>query len=393
MKPDRLTTASIETKLIHADRHLNSTSAVSPPICQTATFRAHSAEDFAHRSDEPRHPEFYARYGNPTSSQVESVLAALEGAESALVTASGMSAVSTAVLTIVGQGSHVVAQTNHYGATITLLQKLLPKFGVAVTQVDQRDAAAFERALKPNTKLILVETPSNPVMALTDLRAVASLGKARGITTLVDSTFATPINQRPLDLGCDLVFHSATKYFGGHSDLLAGVVMGSKDWITQIWNTHIVLGGVLGPFNSWLMLRGLRTLALRIRQHNQNAMALAEFLEGHRAVKAVHYPGLKSYSQHDLARNQMLGFGGMLSFEVHGGTEGANRFLDRLRLASHATSLGGVETLAVNAASNFAHYMSVEEAARLGIVPGLIRVSVGLEGQNDLMADFDQALG
>jgi cystathionine beta-lyase/cystathionine gamma-synthase len=169
--------------------------------------------------------------------------------------------------------------------------------------------------------------------------------------------------------------------------------MGSKDWITQIWNTHIVLGGVLGPFNSWLMLRGLRTLALRIRQHNQNAMALAEFLEGHRAVKAVHYPGLKSYSQHDLARNQMLGFGGMLSFEVHGGTEGANRFLDRLRLASHATSLGGVETLAVNAASNFAHYMSVEEAARLGIVPGLIRVSVGLEGQNDLMADFDQALG
>jgi methionine-gamma-lyase len=293
---------------------------------------------------------------------------------------------------VVDQGDHVVAQSNHYGATVTLLQQLLPRFGVQVTQVDQRDASAFERALRPNTKLILAESPSNPVIGLTDLRAIAALARSRGITTLVDSTFATPINQRPLELGCDLVFHSATKYFGGHSDVLAGVLMGSKEWIDKLWSTHIVLGAVLGPFDAWLVLRGLRTLALRVRQHNENAMALAQFLEGHRAVQAVHYPGLKSHPQHELACKQMTGFGGMLSFQVKGGMEAADRFLDRLQLASRATSLGSVETLAVNAATNFLHYMSLEEAARFGIVPGLLRISVGLEGIDDIIADFDQAL-
>jgi methionine-gamma-lyase len=230
------------------------------------------------------------------------------------------------------------------------------------------------------------------VIGLTDLRAIAALARSRGITTLVDSTFATPINQRPLELGCDLVFHSATKYFGGHSDVLAGVLMGSKEWIDKLWSTHIVLGAVLGPFDAWLVLRGLRTLALRVRQHNENAMALAQFLEGHRAVQAVHYPGLKSHPQHELACKQMTGFGGMLSFQVKGGMKAADRFLDRLQLASRATSLGSVETLAVNAATNFLHYMSLEEAARLGIVPGLLRISVGLEGTDDIIADFDQAL-
>lgn len=388
-----LRAASVETRLIHSDRHLNLSSAVAPPIYQTANFRADSVQDFAQRSGEPRHPEYYTRFGNPTLNQVESVLADLEGAESALVTASGMGAVSATVLSIVSQGSHVVAQRNHYGGTVNLLQKMLPRFGVEVTQVDQRDLTAFERALRPNTKLILVESPSNPVMALTDLSAVASLARSRGVTTLVDNTFATPINQRPLDLGCDLVFHSATKYCGGHSDLLAGVVMGSKTWITQIWNTHVMLGAVLGPFDAWLMLRGLRTLALRVRQHNQNAMALAQFLEGHRAVKAVHYPGLKSHPQHELARKQMSGFGGMLSFEVHGGFQASDRVLRSLRLASHAASLGGVETLAVQAAANFLHYMTSEEAESIGIAPGLIRISAGLEGSDDLLADFDQALG
>src|SRR5262249_3606780 len=208
-----------------------------------------------------------------------------------------------------------------------------------------------------------------------------SLGKSRGITTLIDNTFATPINQRPLDLGFDLVFHSATKYFGGHSDLIAGVVMGRKDTITQVWNTHVILGTVLGPFDAWLVLRGLRTLSLRVRQHNENALALAQFLESHRAVKAVYYPGLKSHVQHELARRQMSGFGGMLSFEVNGGYEAAARVLSRLRLASRAASLGGVETLALHAASNFLHYMTLEEAARIGIAPGLLRISRGLEGR------------
>lgn len=392
MKPDYLNGASVETRLIHSDRCCNATSAVAPPIFQTATFRGDSAEDFAHRASDPRHPEFYTRYGNPTVSQAEAVLAALEGAESALMTASGMGAVSATVLSIVSQGSHVLAQTNHYGGTANLLEKVLPKFGVEVTQVDQRDASAFERALRPNTKLILAESPSNPIMALTDLLAVASLGKSRGITTLIDNTFATPINQRPLDLGFDLVFHSATKYFGGHSDLIAGVVMGRKDAITQVWNTHVILGTVLGPFDAWLVLRGLRTLSLRVHRHNENAMALAQFLEGHRGVKAVYYPGLKSHPQHELARRQMSGFGGMLSFELKGGYEAAARVLSRLRLASRAASLGGVETLALHAATNFLHYMTLEEAARIGIAPGLLRISVGLEGRDDLIADFEQAL-
>ena len=383
---------SIETQLIHADRDLNSTSAVVAPIYQTANFRAISGEDFAKRAGEARHSEFYTRYGNPTLSQVESVLAALEGAESALVTGSGMAAVSATVLTIVSKGDHLVAQTNHYGGTTNLLQKLLPRFGVDVTQVDQRDSSAFERAVQPSTKLILIETPSNPVMTLTDVRAIATIAQHHGITTLIDNTFATPLNQRPIDLGIDLVFHSATKYFGGHSDIIAGAVMGRTEWMTKIWNTHVILGAALGPFDAWLMLRGLRTLALRVRKHNENAMALAEALEKHPAVKAVYYPGLKSHPQHDLAKRQMTGFGGMLGFEVKGGYDAANRFLGRLRLGSRAASLGGVETLAVHPASNFLHYMTLEEAAKIGIAPGLLRISVGLEGTEDLIADFEQAL-
>ena len=392
MKPEHLKNTSVETRLIHADRHLNSTSAVVAPIYQTANFRGDSAKDFAQRAGEARHPEFYTRYGNPTLAQVESVLASLEGAESALVTASGMGAASAAILSIVGQGTHIVAQTSHYGGTLNLLKTFVPKFGVEVTHVDQRDTAAFERAIQPNTKLILVETPSNPTMDLTDLRAVAAIAKSKGIVTLMDNTFATPLNQRPIDLGIDLVFHSATKYFGGHSDIIAGAVMGSSEWIMKIWNTHVMLGTALGPFDAWLMLRGLRTLSLRVRQHNENALALAQFLETHKAVKTVHHPGLTSHPQHELARKQMSGFGGMLSFEVQGGYAAADRFLSRLQLASRAASLGGVESLAVHPASNFLHYMTLEEAAKIGIMPGLLRISVGLEGVNDLIADFDQAL-
>jgi cystathionine beta-lyase/cystathionine gamma-synthase len=384
--------ASIETLLIHSDRHLNATSAVVAPIYQTATFRGDSGADFAERAGEARHPEFYTRYGNPNLNQVESVLATLEGAESALVTGSGMGAVSATVLAIVTHGSHVIAQTNHYGGTLNLLQKLLPKFGVEVTQVDQRDASAFERAIRPNTKLILLESPSNPVMMLTDLRAVAAIANSRKIVTLIDNTFATPLNQRPLDMGIDLVFHSATKYFGGHSDLIAGVVMGSTEWITKIWNTHVILGAALGPFDAWLTLRGLRTLSLRVRQHNENAMSLAQALENNPAVKVVYYPGLKSNPQHELACRQMSGFGGMLSFEVKGGYEAADRCLSRLRLPARAASLGGVESLAVHPASNFLHYMTLEEAERIGIARGLLRISVGLEGKDDLIADFEQAL-
>jgi methionine-gamma-lyase len=384
--------AALDTLLIHADRALNPTASVAPPIYQTATFRAESAEDFAMRAGQPRHPQYYTRFANPNHAQVESVLAAAEGAEAALVTASGMAAISTAVLAVVGQGAHIVAQENHYGGTTTLLRDFLPRFGVEATLVDQTDAAAFASAMRPNTKLVIVETPSNPVMKITDLRAVAELAKGHGALTIADNTFATPLNQRPLDLGIDVVFHSATKYFGGHSDLLAGVVMGSASLVEKVWNTSVILGATLGPFDAWLLLRGIRTLSLRVEKHNANALALARFLERHPAVKAVHYPGLRSHPQHELASRQMSGFGGMLSFELKGGYDAASRFLKRVRLASNAASLGGVETLVVSAGANFLHYLTEDEAERLGIPLGLVRVSAGIEAADDLIADFEQAL-
>jgi methionine-gamma-lyase len=384
--------ASPDTISIHSDRDLNPTSSVAPPIYQTANFAARSAEDFDVRSSQPRHPQFYTRYGNPTLQQTERVLASLEGAEAALLTASGMGAVTAAVLSTVSAGAHVVAQTNHYGGTLNLLRDLLPRFGVTVTQVDQRKVADFEKAMRPNTKLVIVESPSNPVMRLTDLSAVAKIARSRGALTLIDNTFATPLNQRPLELGIDLVFHSATKYFGGHSDLIAGVVMGSAELVQKIWETHVIVGAALGPFDAWLLLRGLRTFPIRVRQHNQNALALAKFLEQHSKVKQVHYPGLTSHPQHELARKQMAGFGGMLSIELKGGQAAGERLLSHLKLTVHAASLGAVESLAVLAAANFAHYLTPEQADAIGITAGLVRISVGIEAANELIADFEQAL-
>jgi cystathionine beta-lyase/cystathionine gamma-synthase len=392
IKPNEHRQASLETLLIHVDRELNATSCVAPPIYQTSTFRGQSAEDFAERSVRPRHSEYYTRCGNPTLAQVESVLAAVEGAESALVTASGMGAITVAALSFLGHGAHVVAQTNHYASTHDLLQSFLPRFGIQVTRVDQTSPAEFEKAMQPNTKLLLLESPSNPTLKLTDLRAVGRIARDHGALTLIDNSFATPVNQRPLELGIDLVVHSATKYFGGHSDLIAGVVMGGKTLIEKIWNNHVIVGAVLGPFDAWLLLRGLRTLSLRVRQQNENALGLAQFLAQHPAVKAVHYPGLPSHPQHVLARQQMTGFGGMLSFDLKGGHSAAKQLLNNLRIPSLASSLGGVETLVVHAATNFAHEMTAEHAESIGITPGLVRVSVGVEAKSDLVADFEQAL-
>lgn len=383
---------ALETLLIHGDREWNKTSAITAPIYQTANFAGDSPEDFLERSSRPRHPEFYTRYRNPNAVQVESVLAQLEGTEAALLVGSGMGAITLAVLALIQHGTHVVAQTNHYGGTLTLLRDVLPKFGVTVTQVDQRDTKAFAAAMRRNTRLVMVETPSNPGMRLTDLAAVSKIAKTHGALTIIDGTLATPLNQCPAQFGIDLVVHSATKYFGGHSDVIAGVVLGKSELIDQIWNMHVILGAAIGPLDSWLIMRGLRTLSLRMQRHNNNAMALAKFLEAHPAVRAVHYPGLESHPQHALACRQMTGFGGMLSFEVGGGYDRANAVLRRLKLPKIAASLGGVESLVVYPAANFAHYLDDKESESAGITPGLIRVSVGLEGIDDLIADFDRAL-
>lgn len=390
--PGHFDDARPETIAIHVDKRFNPTSAVSPPIYQSATFRADSNEEFAEMALEPRHDHFYTRYGNPTLTQAGSVIAALEGAEAALLMASGMGAISTSVLTFVGQGDHVVAQQTHYGGTTSLLRDLLPRYGVEVTFVDQAEVAEFEKALRPNTKLICVETPSNPLMRLTDLRAVTGVAKSRAILTLADNTFATPINQRPLELGVDLVVHSGTKYMGGHSDLSAGAVVGEKSLLDRIWNTSLVLGSVLGPFDGWLLLRGLRTLPLRVERHNRSALAVARFLETHSKVARVYYPGLESHPQHELARRQMSGFTGILSFDLKGGLSAAKRLVTGVRLAAYAASVGGAESLIVCPAIMLAHQMSEEQFGRVGVLPGLVRLSVGLEDERDLIRDLEQAL-
>jgi len=383
---------SLASLAIHADETVEAGASVAPPIHQTSTFRAETAEEFAAMATEVRHPRYYTRYGNPTLARAEAVIAALEGAEAALVTASGMGAIATAVLALAGQGDHIVAQRNHYMGTSKLLAEFLPRFGIASTLVDQTDPAAFAAALTPHTRLILVETPANPTLQLTDLRAVADIARRHGILTLADNTFASPVNQRPLDHGIDLVMHSGTKYLGGHHDLIAGVVAGPQHLVERIWDTSLVLGATLGPFDAWLLLRGLRTLPLRVRQHNATAQAVAEFLERHPAIDAVHYPGLPSHPQHALACRQMTGFGGTLSFAVRGGYEATQRFMQRLRLVKQAVSLGGFETLAVHAAAMWAGTLGEEGARQAGVQPNLVRLSTGLEDASDIIADLDQAL-
>src|SRR5680860_119538 len=307
------------TRVIHGDDGIEQVRDIAPPLHLTSTFVAENAGEFAAMATEARHPAYYTRYGNPTVSRAEPVVAGLEGAESALMFATGMGAISTTVLALVKQGDHVVAQKNHYMGSTKLLGELLPKFGVSATLVDQTDSGAFAAAITDQTALIIVETPANPTLQLTDLRAISDLARNRGTITLADNTLASPINQRPLDHGIDLTVHAGTKYLGGHHDLLAGVVAGSKELIDHIWDTSIVIGTTASPFDAWLMLRGMRTLPLRVRQHNETAQAVSEFLHSHNRIEQVFYPGLVSHPQHELAKRQMGGYGGVMSFGVDGG--------------------------------------------------------------------------
>lgn len=392
MKTDGDGAQGLQTKCVHASRELNRTSAISPPIWQTTTFLAESSEHFAALAKSVKPSEFYSRYGNPTHEQVEAVMAALEGGEAAMVTASGMGAISTSVMSLLERGDHVVAQRNLYAGTAALLEDVLPRWGIECTFVDQTNAERWAEALRPNTKLIYAETPANPLMSITDLQAVAALGKTRGITTIVDNTFATPINQRPLQYGIDVVVHSGTKYLGGHHDVTAGVIVGSQTFIDRAWRFHIVMGAALGPFDAWLLLRGLRTLALRVERHNQNALMLARFLESHPRIERVNYPGLESHPQHGLAQEQMSGFTGMMSIELCGGYETAERFIAAVKLGSYAASLGGVDTLLVHPAAMWSDTLTEAQRSAMGVGENLVRISVGLEDERDLIDDFAQAL-
>ncbi|MDQ2683350.1 MAG: PLP-dependent aspartate aminotransferase family protein, partial [Chloroflexota bacterium] len=360
---------SFDSLVIHGDSGIESTLDIAPPIHQTSTFIAPTAEEFARQATEPRPDAYYTRAGNPTHARVEAILAKLEGGEAAIATASGMGAITCSILAHVAAGDHVVAQKNHYMAASKFVSDILPRFGVQSTLVEQGDLAAFEAAIRPETRVIFVETPSNPTGQITDLRAVADLARAREIVTVCDNTFASPINQHPIAHGIDVVVHSATKYLGGHHDLIAGAVVTSAERARQIWSFTNMFGPTLGPIDAWLLLRGLRTLPLRVRQHNESGMALARFLEGHPRIEAVHYPGLPSHPDHEVAKRQMTAFGGTFSFQVAGSYKDTESFMSRLALVKQAVSLGGFETLAVHAAAMWGGSLSDEQVREAGVEP------------------------
>ena len=338
-------------------------------------------------------PAYYGRLATPNTKQVEGMLADLEGAEAALAVGSGMAAVTIALMANLRAGDHVVAQVTHYTATLTQMTTTLPRYGIAVTQVDQTDTEAFARAIRPNTRLLYTESPTNPTLDLTDLRATAAIAHAAGALAVTDNTFASSYNQRPLELDYDVVIHSATKYLNGHSDVTAGVILSTRERVAAMWDYLRQYGPVLHPFDAWLLQRGLRTYTLRMERHNQNAAAVARFLEAHPAVARVYYPGLASHPQHDLARQQMSGgFGGMIAFEVAGGYEAAYRFVAHTELCVLAVSLGSVETLIAHPASMVHSFQSPDERDAAGIAPGLIRLSVGIERAEDIIDDLDRAL-
>ncbi len=382
-----------DTLLIHADRDGgDSDGALAPAIHPSVTWAARDAHEFADMATRPRHERFYTRYGNPTVERVARLIARLEGGESALMAASGMGAISAVLLGLLAAGDRVVAQTSHYMGTTQLFTELLPRFGVQVELIDQTDTAALIAAIGRGARLAMLETPSNPTMALTDLRAVAEAARGSHTITVADNTFASPLNQQPLALGVDIVVHSATKYLGGHHDLIAGVVVSTEERIERIWRGTIALGATLGALDAWLLLRGLRTLSLRVARANENAMAVARFLEAHPAIEAVHYPGLQTHPQHALARAQMRGFGGVLSVRIAGDYARTERFVSRLQLFTQAVSLGGIESLAVHAAAMVAGTLNDERMRAAGIAPNLVRLACGIEAAEDLLADLRQAL-
>lgn len=387
-------TRGMQTRLIHSAQIANDTTAVTPPIFQTSTFVLRTPEEGAELAEQVAPAMYYTRYGSPNTKQVEALLTELEGSEAALAVGSGMAAITIAIMANVRVGDHVIAQQTHYTATMSLLAHTLPGYGIEVTQVDQRDPEAFAQAVRPNTKIIYTESPTNPTMDLTDLRATVEIAHAAGALAITDNTFASSYNQHPLELGYDLVVHSATKYLNGHADVTAGAMMGTKQLIDKAWEYLRVHGPVLHPFDAWLLRRGLQTYELRMAAHNRNALAVAQFLEQHPAVARVYYPGLESHPQYELAMRQMIGgFGGMLSFEMKGGYDAAYKAIRSTELCLLAVSLGGVETLITHPASMIHAHQTDEERRAAGISPGLIRLSVGIENVEDIIEDLESALG
>jgi cystathionine beta-lyase/cystathionine gamma-synthase len=384
--------AGDSTRSVHeAEPFDPETGSLTMPIFETSTF------GFSKASEVPRavageRGYVYSRWDNPTVVRLEEKLAGFERGGDAAAFSSGMAAISTAIFAFLRKGDHVLGIKDLYGGTYSLLHDLLPEMGLGTDLVETADFRAMEGGMKKNTRIVYVETPTNPTLKLVDIARTARLAHRGEALLFVDNTFASPINQNPLELGADVVLHSATKYLNGHADLIAGAAVATKEDMHRIKMMRRELGGTLDPLPAWLVLRGMKTMALRVRQQNESAMVLAETLERHRKVVKVNYPGLKTHPQHALAKKQMKGFGGMLSFEVRGSTKDAMRFTESLKVASLAASLGGVETL-VSQPANMTHtQMSAKERAATGIPGSLVRVSVGIEDVEDLLSDFERAL-
>jgi len=384
------------TKVVHAGEGKGKPyGAVTMPIVQTSTYAfADTREILAFlekkEAGDPDRRDEYGRYSNPTQTGAERKIAALEGGESALLFATGMSAITTVLLALLSQGDHLVIASSTYRQTRNFVLDHLNRWGIEASFLSDGSAHKLEQALRPNTKLIFCEAPTNPYLRVIDLAQVSNVARRHGIPTAIDSTFATPVNLRPLEHGIDLVIHSATKYLGGHNDLLAGVVVGAPPQLEAIETMRGVLGGVGSPHDAYLLLRGLKTLDLRIRRQNGNGQQIAEYLSSHPRIRAVHYPGLESHPDHLVATRQMTGFGGVVSFEIDGDKEQASRVIDNLRIPYIGPTLGGVESIAQQQAIFIS--LDPEERASSGISDSLIRYAAGIEDPKDLISDLDQAL-
>jgi methionine-gamma-lyase len=384
---------SIFTDVVHAGedpkKHFG---AISVPIYNASVFAFDDADEAFQIHNYEKEGYFYGRLGNPTQEALERAVCRLEKGESALAFASGMAAVTASLLTVLKSGDHIVAPDAHYSTTGSFLEYLDESFGISTTYIDQTNAENYRDAIRENTKVFYIETPSNPTLKITDIASVAKIAQENGIVTICDNTFATPFNQFPIALGVDIVLHSATKYLGGHSDLTAGVIAGKKELVEKArLKTTKLFGGNIAPQTAWLVLRGIKTLALRMERHNANAEKIAAFLAEHPKVSQVNYPGLASHPNHEIARKQMRGFGGMISFDV-GTVEAGKALLNNVNLCTLATSLGGIETIIQHSASMTHAGLSPEQRLKAGVTDGLIRFSVGIENADDLIDDLEQAL-
>ncbi|HWX39017.1 MAG TPA: aminotransferase class I/II-fold pyridoxal phosphate-dependent enzyme [Candidatus Sulfotelmatobacter sp.] len=364
---------------------------VTSPVVRAANFTFANTAEMKRWAEGKSEAYIYTRYGNPTLAVAEAKIADLENAEAGLVTASGSAAISSALLSVLQSGDELIAVRQLYGGSYRLMRDILPRMGIRVHHVGT-DLDGVERLVNEKTRAFYVESPTNPTLGFVDLKKVVALCKRHKLVALVDNTFATPILQKPLDMGFDLVAHSATKYLAGHSDIIAGAVAGSRERVGAVRKMVIYLGGSLDPDAAYLLIRGLKTLEIRVRRQCETAMAVAEFLEGHPKIERVHYPGLASHPDHRLAKEQMKGFGGMMAFELKGGLAAARRLCDKAQIFLLAASLGGTESLVVLPIYTSHYRMSTAELAAAGVKPGTVRMSVGLEDSADLIADLRQAL-